>query len=248
MAEKTGISWTDHTFNVAWGCDKVSPGCKFCYADVASARFGFDVWGKHKPRRTLSEHYWNEPIRWNRKAEKAGEIHKVFSSSMCDIFEDHPTISQELQKLWVLIKKTPYLTWQLLTKRAERIAQCLPFDWGEGYSNVWLGVSVENSDYLYRIEHLRKIPCGIRFISYEPALGPLTEIDLTGIKWLIYGGESGSNFRKDDRQWAINIKEKCKECGVAFFYKQGSGLLPGTCDKLDNTEYKEFPDENRRIS
>lgn len=155
MAETTGISWTDHTFNIAWGCQKVSPGCQFCYADTLSNRFGLDVWGPEKPRRTFGEKHWNDPVRWNRKATKQ-EL--VFCSSMCDIFEDHPTVIEELKKLWPLIKATPKLEWQLLTKRSERIKESLPADWGEGYPNAWLGVSVENKDYEYRADHLREAP------------------------------------------------------------------------------------------
>lgn len=240
MGEFTGIGWTDHTFNIAWGCTKISPGCKFCYADTQSKRFNLDIWGTDKSRRTLSTHYWNEPIRWNRKAEKEGIRKKVFSSSMCDIFEDHPIITTELLKLWPLILKTPNLEWQLLTKRAERIAECLPKDWGEGYSNVWLGVSIENNDYVSRADYLRKIPCKIKFISYEPALGSLN-IDLTGINWVIYGGESGQDFRQDDSQWARDMEKLCKKHKVAFYYKQSSGLHSGMNPSLDGVIYNEFP-------
>lgn len=241
MGEKTGISWVDHTFNIVFGCTKISTGCKFCYADTQTKRFGLDVWGPDKPRKTLSEHYWNEPIRWNRKAEKEGKKKKVFSSSMGDIFEDHPTVAQELLKLWPLILKTPYLEWLLLTKRAERIAECLPKDWGEGYPNVWMGVSVENNDYVSRVDYLRKIPCKIRFISYEPALGPLPDIDLTDIHWVIYGAESGQHFRKDDPQWARDMKDLCEKNGVAFFYKQSAGLHSGMNPNLDGIIYNNFP-------
>lgn len=238
MAETTGISWTDHTFNIAWGCQKVSPGCQFCYADTLSNRFGLDVWGPDKPRRTFAEKHWNDPLRWNRKATKK-EL--VFCSSMCDIFEDHPTVIEELKKLWPLIKATPNLEWQLLTKRSERIKESLPDDWGEGYPNAWLGVSVENKDYEYRADHLREVPCKLRFISYEPALGPLDNFNLKGIDWVIYGGESGDYFRQDDPQWARNMLELCRRDKVAFFYKQASSRLPGTNPQLDGIEYKEFP-------
>lgn len=241
MADVTGISWTDHTHNIAWGCTKVSPGCQFCYADNLSGRWGFDVWGPQAPRRRLSQQNWNKPLKWNKEAQKEGRSHKVFSSSMCDNFEDHPTIAQELQKLWPLIRATPFLEWQLLTKRAERIEECLPDDWGDGYKNVWLGVSVENNDYVERADYLRKVPAKIRFISYEPALGPVPDLNLEGIHWLIFGGESGPNYRPADKQWAIDVRDRCQENGTAFFYKQSAALHPGTDPYLEGKEYKEFP-------
>lgn len=241
MAETTGISWTNHTFNIAWGCSKVSPGCQFCYADVLSNRFGMDIWGLNKPRRTFGLKHWNDPLRWNKKAVKENKKSMAFCSSMCDIFEDHPTIIEELKKLWSLIKSTPNLEWQLLTKRSERILESLPPDWGEGYPNAWLGVSVENKDYEYRADHLRAAPCKIRFISYEPALGPLDNFNLKGISWVIYGGESGDSFRQDDPQWARNMLKLCRDNNVAFFYKQSSSRLSGTNPYLDGIEYKEFP-------
>lgn len=179
MGSETIIAWTDHTFNIAWGCTKVSPGCAHCYAETGSKRYGHSVWGPKNPRRTFGDKHWNEPLKWNRDAEKEGRRHRVFCSSMCDIFEKHPTIDQEREKLWPLIRSTPRLDWQLLTKRPERIAQRLPQDWAEGYPNVWLGTSVENQKYAdLRIPVLLQIPAVVRFISYEPALGP---IDLTRI-------------------------------------------------------------------
>jgi protein gp37 len=191
MAQKTTISWTDHTFNIAWGCTKVSPGCKNCYADALSHRYGHDVWGPGKPRRIFGEKHWREPLQWNSQAQSQGVRHRVFCSSMCDVFEDHPTIDGEREKLWSLIRATPWLDWQLLTKRPGRIRPALPADWGGGYGNVWLGTSIESNDYTARADILRTIPATVRFISYEPALGPLDQLNLTGIDWLIYGGESG---------------------------------------------------------
>jgi protein gp37 len=241
MAENTGISWTQHTFNLAWGCVKISPGCTNCYADTLSHRFGNDVWGKDKPRKTFNARHWKQPLKWNANAEKAGVMAKVFSSSMCDIFEDHPTITQEREKLWELIRKTPNLVWQLLTKRANRIKDNLPPDWGNGWPNVWLGVSIENNDYVSRADYLREVPAVVHFISYEPALGPLDQLNLDHIEWLIYGGESGAGFREHDPEWARDIKRRCEENGTTFFYKQSSGFVSGEEDTLDGVEYKNFP-------
>lgn len=241
MGVETGITWTDHTFNIVWGCEKVSPACKNCYAETLSKRFGFEVWGSQAPRRTFGLKHWNDPIRWNKKAVKDGVRRKVFCSSMCDVFEDHETVIQELKKLWPLIQNTPSLEWQLLTKRPERILQSLPADWGEGYKNVWIGATIENNDYVDRADHLRAVPAKVRFVSYEPACGPLDKLDMTNIHWMIFGGESGHGFRQHDPQWARDIRDRCKQENVAFFYKQGSSLYSGEDPYLDGHEFKEFP-------
>lgn len=241
MAEKTIIAWTDHTWNLAWGCTKVSPGCKNCYADTLSARYGWDVWGPTANRRTFGQKHWDEPLKWNDQAWKEGRRHKVFCSSMCDNFENHPTIDHERQKLWPLIRATPNLDWQLLTKRSERIADNLPEDWEEGYPNVWLGVSIENNDYVYRADDLRVIPAAMRFISYEPALGPLDDLDITGIDWIIYGGESGPGFRPENKQWARDIYERCQKNGTAFFHKQSAAYRTEIGIELDGRIVREYP-------
>jgi len=225
MADKTIIAWTNHTFNIAWGCTKVSPGCKNCYADTLSSRYGHDVWGPRKPRRVLSDKYWKEPLKWNADAEAAGERRRVFSSSMCDILEDHPTITEQRGRLWELIRATPWLDWQLLTKRPERYAECLPLDWGPtGWNNVWIGTSVENDEYTWRAEAIKQIPAVVRFISYEPALGPLPSLRLDGLDWVIYGGESGPGYREHDLEWPRVMKRRCEDQGVAFFYKHERGI------------------------
>lgn len=244
MADKTLIAWCDHTFNVAWGCMKVSPGCKHCYADGLADRYGFKVWGPPAttPRRTFGAAHWQEPRKWQRQAEAAGKIHRVFCSSMCDVFEDHPTVTGEMARLWPLIRETPNLHWQLLTKRPERIAANLPADWGEGYPNVWLGTSIENADYAWRADHLRPIPASVRFISYEPALGPLAgALDLTGIDWVIYGGESGPAFRDHDIEWPRAMRDKCQAVGVAFFYKQSPARFTERGTTLDGETVRQYP-------
>lgn len=235
MADKTLIAWTDHTYNLAWGCTKISPGCKNCYADTLATRFGHSVWGKDGSRRTFGEKHWKEPLRWeadshlhNPGIRGPGWNHLVFCSSMCDNFEDHPTIIKELKKLWPLIKSTPHLDWQLLTKRADRIADSLPADWSiANYPNVWLGVSVENNDYLWRVDHLKAIPAAVHFISYEPALGPLPDLDTHGLEWVIIGGESGAEWKKHemDHAWARDVRDKCLLSKTAFFFKQSSHLF-----------------------
>lgn len=175
MSQKTSIEWTHHTFNPWWGCIKVSPGCEHCYADTLAKRYGHDVWGPAKTtgRRTFTAKHWNDPLKWNREAEAAGERRRVFCGSMCDWAEDHPTANAEREKLWPLIRATEWLDWLLLTKRPERIPDCLPDDWGEGYANVWLGTSVEDQQRANRAAILTTIPARVRFVSAEPLLGPV---------------------------------------------------------------------------
>jgi protein gp37 len=236
MSAKTSIAWTDHSFNPWWGCTKVDPGCTNCYADSFSTRLGLDIWGPSKGRRTFGDKHWQEPIRWNRKAPS-----RVFCGSMCDWAEDHPTAEAQRPRLWQLIRDTPALTWQLLTKRADRIPECLPPDWGPGYLNVWLGVSISESKGVWRANALRRIPARIRFVSYEPALGPLDDLELHGLHWIIYGGESGSKFRKEDKNWARSMRDRCWNSGIAFFHKQSAGLHPGTGELLDGELLQAFP-------
>lgn len=241
MAEQTAITWCNHTFNIVWGCKKISPGCTNCYAEELATRFGWDTWGNHKPRRTFPETYWEQLERWNRQAQKKKTRQSVFCGSMCDVFENHPTVQKERRKLWPLIRRTQHLNYLLLTKRPENISASLPKDWGKGYPNVWLGVSIENKDYTWRADTLRTIPATVRFVSAEPLLGPLSNIDLNGIHWVIVGGESGQNFRPMDHAWAAQLQKKCADKGVSFFFKQSSHRFPGRDTKLNGKTVREFP-------
>lgn len=241
MGDRTPIAWTHYTFNLVWGCAKLSPGCKHCYAEERTTRFdGPRYWGPGKPRKTLSAQYWKAPLKWNLDAQEASERRRVFCGSMCDVFEDHETVTQERAKLWPLIRQTPALDWLLLTKRADRIAEHLPADWP--LPNVWLGVSIENEDSLWRADALRVIRAVVRFVSYEPALGPLAHVlDLEGLDWVIYGGESGPNFRPDKDEWARDMRAKCRANGTAFFYKQTAARRQGTRPVLDGKTVQEYP-------
>ena len=242
MAETTGISWTDSTWNLVWGCVKISDGCLNCYADALSARYGHDVWGRGKSRRTFGPKHWADPLKWNEAAARSGRRHKVFCSSMTDWALDDSTVDAERAKLWPLIRRTPWLDWQLLTKRADRIRDCLPVDWAAGYPNVWLGVSVENRRHgLPRVDHLRAIPATVRFLSVEPLLEDLGEVDLTGIDWVIVGGESGPGYRPMDHDWARSLRDQCDAVGTAFFFKQSAGFRSGTGTELDGEHVKHFP-------
>lgn len=257
MSESTGIEWCDHTFNVAWGCMKVSPGCAHCYADTLSRRYGHDVWGPAATtaRRTFGDKHWAEPLAWNRKAERAGRRGRVFCSSMCDVFEDHPTIVAQLPRLWALARATPQLDWLLLTKRPERIVDHLPADWGFGYPNVWLGTSVESAEYEGRVADLLRAPAVVHFVSAEPLLGPLTDrlfvegYDVHGrqrrVRWVIAGGESGPKARPCDMASLRSLRHACAMHGVSFFLKQLGGhpnKRGGELAVLDGARHVAWPE------
>jgi len=242
VGDLTEIAWTDSTFNPWWGCAKVSPGCANCYAEAFDKRTGGDYWGVGKMPRIMGASNWNKPLKWQREAERTGIRRKVFCGSMCDwaAIEGPDT---ERARLWDLIRQTPMLDWQLLTKRADRISDLLPSDWGTGYPNVWLGVSVENWNHgVSRIDILRKIPATVRYLSCEPLLGDLGPIDLTGIGWVIVGGESGPNARPMYRSWVLELMMQCDHQGVPFFFKQWGGCSKDKGgSRLLGREFKAWP-------
>lgn len=177
MAEHTAISWTDATFNPWWGCTKVGPGCDACYAEAQAARFGTG-WGNDAPRRFFGEAHWNEPRKWNRKAAAAGRRSRVFCASMADVF-DNQVEQVHRDRLWALIRDTPALDWLLVTKRIGNAAAMLPADWGAGYANAWLLITVVNQAEADRdVPKLLSLPARVRGLSVEPMLGP---IDLTRV-------------------------------------------------------------------
>ncbi len=231
MGEHTEIAWTRHTFNPWIGCMKVSAGCTNCYAEVQQNRWGHnDRWGPNSKRVVTSDANWRQPLKWNAAAEKHGKVETVFCASLADVFEDHPMVVEARTRLWELIRVTPWLHWQLLTKRPENFHLFLPADWGTGWANVWLGTSVESMTVASRVAFLTNVPAVVRFISYEPALGALDHLDLAGVNWLIAGGESGPGYRQDNLAWYKTMADKCAKAGVAFFMKQvaapKSGYLP----------------------
>jgi protein gp37 len=177
MGEATKISWAHNTFNPWWGCLEVSPACDNCYARTLAVRWGFDIWGKDKPRHFFGEKHWNEPVKWNRLAEAQKVRQRVFCASMADVFEDHEGLDRERSKLWTLIDKTPHLDWMLLTKRPKNIMRMYPTRWlleGKSRPNVWLGVTAENQRRAEeRIPELLEIPAAVHWISAEPLLGPI---------------------------------------------------------------------------
>ncbi|WP_269581561.1 DUF5131 family protein [Roseibium sp. Sym1] len=225
MAETTGIEWTDRTFNPWTGCTKISPGCDNCYAEGWSKRSGHVKWGNH-PRKRTTEAYWKAPLAWQREAEaferKHGRRQRVFCASLADVF-DNQVDPEWRADLFELIRVTPNLDWQLLTKRPQNIRKMLPGDWGtEGWSNVWLGFTAEDQiRFDQRKKHIDEIPAVVWFVSYEPAIGPMRirEND-PAPTWLIVGGESGHGARPLEPLWVEEILIDCRARGIAPFFKQ----------------------------
>lgn len=246
MAENSLIAWTHNTFNPWIGCVKVSEGCRHCYAEtlvVGRMKKGA-LWGPAKTHRRerTSPGNWHKPVVWNRAAEKSGAAMRVFCASLADVFEDHPDANAARPDLFALMRATPFLHWQVLTKRPENITAMLPDDWGNvGYPNVWLGTSIESMAVAERVDWLGEIPAVVRFISYEPALGPLDDLNLSRVDWVIYGGESGPNFRPHNLDWPRAMKAKCEAANVAFFYKQSSAARTEMGITLDGNIVRNYP-------
>jgi protein gp37 len=248
MGFNSSIEWTTHTFNPWWGCTKVSDGCRNCYAEALSNRYGHSVWGAGKPRRLMSDAHWQAPLGWDADAKRTGRRARVFCASMADVFEEQAPPGQ-LARLWDLIRLTPNLDWQLLTKRPHRIAESLPPDWCSGYSNVWLGTSVEDQRVINRVRELSAVPAVVRFLSVEPLLGPIRRLPLKGIDWIIVGGESGPNARPIEAEWVLDIRRQCRTAGVPFFFKQWGGVNKKKSGRtLSGRIYNEMPKPRRSSS
>ena len=215
MATKSRIEWTESTWNPVTGCTKISPGCKNCYAERMSKRLkamgspnyadGFKL--------TLHEHVLELPLTWKKPQT-------IFVNSMSDLF--HKNVPLEfIQKVFEVMNKTPWHTYQVLTKRSDRLKELnKKLIWTK---NIWMGVSVENQDYTCRIDDLRNTNAYIKFLSIEPLIGPIRRLKLNKIKWVIVGGESGPKARPMNEEWVLDIKDQCKEAGVPFFFKQWGG-------------------------
>lgn len=223
MGERTAIAWCHHTMNAWIGCEKVSAGCANCYAEAFDKRIGGDHWGRGKPRRVLSDAYWREPIKWNRAAEKAGERRRVFSSSLADVLDPEAPEGQR-ERLFNLIGETPWLDWLLLTKRPENGRRLIPpTPYCGPRPNVWLGVTVEHPDTLWRVRELAQLPAAVRFVSAEPLLAETSFLPYLregGVSWIIVGGESGAGARPFALDWARAIVRECQQTGTAAFVKQ----------------------------
>jgi protein gp37 len=216
MTSRSSIEWTESTWNPITGCTKISPGCKHCYADRMAKRL--QAMGQPKYvngfQLTLHEQELEKPL-----AIKKPQI--IFVNSMSDLFHKNVPLNFIL-KIFDTMRQAHWHTFQVLTKRADRLQQLdSKIDWPE---NVWMGVSVENHDYVHRIDCLRATSAYIKFLSLEPLLGPLSSLDLTGIDWVITGGESGPGARPMAEEWVIDIRDQCIDAGVPFFFKQWGGV------------------------
>ena len=227
LAKNSPIEWTNHTFNPWWGCVKVSPACKHCYAEAWARRVGKDVWGVNADRRFFGDKHWDEPLKWNELAKRDGLRHRVFCASMADVFEDRDDLSPWRIRLWALILKTPHLDWLILTKRPENIRKLSI--WSDVWpANVWLGVTVENQLYAeQRLPILASLPAAVRFISAEPLLGAVDiEPWSQSIDWIIAGGESGPKARISEPLWFLSLLNQSEKYGIAFHFKQWGDWAP----------------------
>jgi protein gp37 len=216
MATNSHIEWTDATWNPVTGCSKISPGCKHCYAERLALRLqamgqknyrnGFEV--------TLQPQMLELPLRWKSSRQ-------IFVNSMSDLFHEDVPLSY-IKEVFSVMRRAHWHQYQVLTKRSERLLELSPrLEWGP---QIWMGVSVENEDYLERIDHLRRTGAHVKFLSLEPLLGPLRKLKLRGIDWVIVGGESGPGARPVDSAWVTDIRDQCVSGGVAFFFKQWGGV------------------------
>lgn len=227
MAENSTIEWTTHTFNPWWGCVKVSPACKHCYAEAWAKRVGSDVWGIKSDRRFLSDAHWRTPLQWN--ARETSQRQRVFCASMADVFEDRLDLVEPRARLWKLIEDTPNLDWLILTKRPENIADMSP--WGKDFpKHIWLGVTVEDQKRAEeRLPCLEEFNASVKFISAEPLLGRIDIRRWLGdtINWVITGGESGPKARPTSPSWFTDLHSQCMAAEVAFHFKQWGDWTPG---------------------
>lgn len=234
MADKSAIEWTEATWNPVTGCSKVSPGCAHCYAETFAERWrgipehayeqGFDL--RLWPQRL------EQPLRWRRPRT-------IFVNSMSDLF--HEEIPDDyVVEIFRVMGEASWHVFQILTKRHERLVELAPLlDW---HPNVWMGVTIENRRFVHRADYLREVPAAVRFISAEPLLGPLEGLDLSGVDWLIAGGESGYRHRPVRAEWVHELRDRCLAEGVAFFFKQWGGVRPKTGGRLlDGRTWDDMP-------
>lgn len=215
MAGLSAIEWTEATWNPLTGCTKISPGCKFCYAERMAKRL--KAMGQQNYRNgfalTLHEHLVEQPLRW--KTPKT-----IFVNSMSDLFHEAVPFGF-IERVFAVMTEACWHRFQILTKRSGRLRELAPrLPWP---TNIWMGVSVESEDYTFRVDDLRKTGAAIKFLSLEPLLGPLPDLNLAGIDWAIVGGESGPKSRPIEVDWVTDIRDQCDAAGVPFFFKQWGG-------------------------
>lgn len=234
MATNSHIEWTEATWNPVTGCDKVSPGCAHCYAERMAKRLqaigqpnyarGFAV--------TLQEHMLELPLRWRRPR-------RVFVNSMSDMFHVDVPLSF-IQAIFAVMRRANWHEYQILTKRADRLLELNhELEW---MAHIWMGVSVENHRFVHRIDQLRQTRAHVKFLSLEPLLGPLPELDLRGIDWVIVGGESGPRARAMEATWVLDIRDQCRAGRVPFFFKQWGGVFKSRAGReLEGRRWNEMP-------
>jgi protein gp37 len=234
MADRSAIEWTEATWNPVTGCSKVSPGCAHCYAETFAERWrgvpdhpyeqGFEL--------RLWPNRLDVPLRWKRPR-------RIFVNSMSDLFHEDIPVAY-IEEVFDVMVRADHHVFQVLTKRHERLAELserLPWP-----PNVWMGVTIENRRFVHRADYLRDVPAAVRFISAEPLLGPLAGLDLTGVHWLIAGGESGPRHRPVREEWLLALRDRCQDEGVAYFFKQWGGRRPKSGGReLDGRTWDEMP-------
>lgn len=234
MSDNSSIEWTDSTWNPVTGCTKISPGCKHCYAETFAERWR-GIPG-HPYEQGFDLRLWPErlelPLTWKKPRV-------IFVNSMSDLFHDKIPF-EFVQKAFAVMKQAHWHTFQILTKRAERLEELSDkLVWPR---NVWMGVSVESEKYLWRIDRLRSVPAEIRFISFEPLLGSVKKADLSGIQWAIVGGESGPGARLIEAEWAREIRSLCAKKKTVFFFKQWGGVQKKRAGRiLDGRTWDQMP-------
>ena len=234
MADTSHIEWTDATWNPVTGCTKISPGCKHCYAERLAKRLRLMGQPNYRNgfRLTLQPQMLDLPLRWS-------STRRIFVNSMSDLFhEDVPL--EYVKRVFDVMSRAHWHQFQVLTKRADRLRELsreLPWP-----SNVWQGVSVESERYLDRVDDLRETAAAVKFLSLEPLLEALPNLDLRGIDWVIVGGESGPGARPIEKRWVVEIRKKCNRAGVAFFFKQWGGVQKSKTGRtLEGRTWDEMP-------
>jgi protein gp37 len=239
MAQGSGIEWTESTWNPVTGCTKISPGCKYCYAERMAQRLqamgqanyvnGFEL--------TLQPHMLELPLRWKKPQT-------IFVNSMSDLFHQDAPLAY-IRSVFDVMARAHWHRFQVLTKRADRLAEVSPrLAWTP---NIWMGVSVESDKYRDRIDHLRSTHARLKFLSLEPLLGPLPDLDLHGIDWVIVGGESGHRARPMDLAWATDLRDQCRRARVPFFFKQWGGTNKKKAGRLlDGRTWDQMPPDPPR--
>ncbi len=244
MGDRTGIQWTNATWNPMTGCTKISSGCDHCYAyTLAHTKVRGVYLGKSPVKDTprnrddpFAPRFWEErliqPLKWK-------EPRRIFVNSMSDVFHAQFSLEQ-ISRVFAVMNEASQHQFQVLTKRPERAARLADkLQWSE---NIWMGTSVESIEVAHRVDSLREVPAHIRFVSAEPLLGPMGNLDLADIHWVIGGGESGAGFRACEIEWARELRDLCKREGVAFFWKQWGGRTPKAGGRLlDRREWNQYP-------